>query len=144
MKEKKAITNIGYATSAIFILEMVLKIWGLSVGGYFGSGQNCFDALIVLLTLVELFLSSAKLKVCRRKSTCRTNGQAVWSGLVIGYAISRQVSIYAWSTYVPTSDASTIQPRLGGALPKMINSRCPSRSTSESIGWPEIPFLSAL
>lgn len=59
------IEKISYVTSAIFIAEMVFKIWGLSLGGYFSVGQNCFDGLIVLLTLVELFLSSEKLKVKR-------------------------------------------------------------------------------
>jgi hypothetical protein len=61
--ERKVIEKISYVTSAIFIAEMVFKIWGLSLGGYFSVGQNCFDGLIVLLTLVELFLSSEKLKV---------------------------------------------------------------------------------
>lgn len=61
--ERLVIQDISYCTSGIFILEMLLKIWGLSVGGYFGSGQNVFDAIIVMLTIVELFLSSSKLKV---------------------------------------------------------------------------------
>ncbi|GAQ86458.1 T-type voltage-gated Ca2+ channel [Klebsormidium nitens] len=60
--ERLVIQDISYVTSGIFILEMVLKIWGLTVGGYFGSGQNVFDAIIVMLTVIELFLSSSKLK----------------------------------------------------------------------------------
>ena len=43
--------------SAIFIIEMVLKIVGNSFFGYWRDPLNAFDGILVILILVELFLS---------------------------------------------------------------------------------------
>ena len=43
----------------IFIVEMGLKILGFGIKGYVGDKMNLFDALIVLLSIVELVMPSS-------------------------------------------------------------------------------------
>jgi voltage-gated sodium channel len=43
----------------VFATEMVLKIMGLGFKGYFTDRYNMFDALIILLGIIELIGLSA-------------------------------------------------------------------------------------
>jgi Ca2+-binding EF-hand superfamily protein len=51
--EVYACETINFVLSLVFLLEMVLKLLGLSVCGYCSDNFNLFDALIVTLSLVE-------------------------------------------------------------------------------------------
>jgi hypothetical protein len=45
----------NYILTAIFTLEMCLKLFGLGIKGYLSDGFNVFDCIIVFVSLVELF-----------------------------------------------------------------------------------------
>jgi voltage-dependent calcium channel T type alpha-1G len=51
----KASEIANYIFTVIFFLEMVLKLFGLGIKKYTQDGFNVFDAIIVLVSLVELF-----------------------------------------------------------------------------------------
>jgi len=56
--EKNAYENVNYFFSSIFAVEVVLKIIGLSPRKFIMDKFNIFDSIIVLVSLLELFLSS--------------------------------------------------------------------------------------
>jgi hypothetical protein len=43
----------------IFCLEMMLKLYGLGVRQYMRDGYNVFDAIVVLLSTVEIILANS-------------------------------------------------------------------------------------
>ena len=45
----------NYIFTAVFTLEMCLKLFGLGIKKYASEGFNVFDCIIVLVSLVELF-----------------------------------------------------------------------------------------
>ena len=51
--------KLNLVFTIIFIVEMVLKIMGFGIKGYVGDKMNLFDALIVLLSIVELVMPSS-------------------------------------------------------------------------------------
>ncbi|EKX46067.1 hypothetical protein GUITHDRAFT_55688, partial [Guillardia theta CCMP2712] len=48
------LNNINLVLTAIFIAEMVLKLFGLGVQRYFQDNFNCFDFFVVVSSIVEL------------------------------------------------------------------------------------------
>jgi hypothetical protein len=47
---------MNFALTAYFLVEMLLKWWGLGIGNYFRRGSNCFDCLVVLVSVIEFLL----------------------------------------------------------------------------------------
>ena len=43
----------------IFMIELVLKLVAEPWAAFFGNGQNCFDAIVVVLTFADIFFLSA-------------------------------------------------------------------------------------
>jgi len=58
---QKGLDVCNYIFTAIFFIEMVFKLLGLYRKEYFSDGFNCFDFLIVMVSLVELVIELAKL-----------------------------------------------------------------------------------
>jgi hypothetical protein len=56
--EKEAYNNVNYFFSSIFAIEVVLKVIGLSPKKFIMDKFNVFDSLIVLVSILELFVSS--------------------------------------------------------------------------------------
>ena len=56
MEESLNILNIVF--TSIFTVEMVLKLTGLGIQGYFRDNMNYIDGLVVILSLVELIFIS--------------------------------------------------------------------------------------
>lgn len=52
------LNNFNYAFTIIFTIEMGLKILGLGLIGYIKDPMNIFDAIIVALSLVDIFFLS--------------------------------------------------------------------------------------
>ena len=50
--------DFNLAFTILFTIEMVMKIWGLGVLGYFRVKQNVFDCIVVILSLLEISLLS--------------------------------------------------------------------------------------
>jgi len=48
------LNNFNLALTAIFIAEMVLKLFGLGIHRYFQDNFNCFDFFVVISSIVEL------------------------------------------------------------------------------------------
>lgn len=44
--------------TAIFFMEMILKMFGLGIKEYFKDGFNIFDSIVVLFSLVDVFQSA--------------------------------------------------------------------------------------
>lgn len=38
----------------VFLAELLLKLWGMGFWQYWTSRLNCFDALIVVISLIEI------------------------------------------------------------------------------------------
>eukprot|EP00730_Choanoeca_flexa_P005210 TRINITY_DN11905_c0_g1_i8.p1 TRINITY_DN11905_c0_g1~~TRINITY_DN11905_c0_g1_i8.p1 ORF type:complete len:1294 (+),score=208.14 TRINITY_DN11905_c0_g1_i8:212-3883(+) len=55
---KTALSACNYTWTAIFTVEMVIKILGLGFATYFKSGWNRFDCLIVATSLFEIILEN--------------------------------------------------------------------------------------
>ena len=55
----KLLGKFNLVFTIIFIVEMGLKIMGFGIRGYAGDKMNLFDALIVLLSIVELVMPSS-------------------------------------------------------------------------------------
>lgn len=55
---KKTLTNGNYVFTAIFTAEAALKLIALSPINYLKDRWNCFDIIIVVLSLVELGLAN--------------------------------------------------------------------------------------
>ena len=53
----EAIENINFGFSSIFVVEMILKSWGLGLRQYLRDPFNVFDVVVVGLFFVEVFLS---------------------------------------------------------------------------------------
>jgi len=65
---ERALENVATALSAIFALEAVLKITGLTWASYWKNNWNKFDLFLVLTSLVDVaaaFLSTNFLRVLR-------------------------------------------------------------------------------
>ena len=45
----------NYIFSVIFFIEMILKLFGLGIKQYVSDGFNVFDAIVVIVSMVELF-----------------------------------------------------------------------------------------
>ena len=56
--EREVMDYINYALTAYFAIEMVLKIVGLGIRGYVADTMNVFDGLVVIVSIVEIALSS--------------------------------------------------------------------------------------
>lgn len=56
--EKDAYEKINYLFSAIFAVEVILKLIGLSPKKFVKDKFNIFDSVIVLISVVEIFFSS--------------------------------------------------------------------------------------
>lgn len=56
--EKKAYDNVNYFFTSIFAIEVILKVIGFSPKKFIMDKFNIFDSLIVLVSLLEFFLSS--------------------------------------------------------------------------------------
>lgn len=54
----KMLDNINLALTAIFIVEMVWKLIGLGVKLYVKDRFNCFDAIIVIISVFELIMDA--------------------------------------------------------------------------------------
>lgn len=64
MSDALSVLNVIFC--AIFLIEMILKLIGLTPAGYFRDGFNMFDCVIVVLSTLELFMgSSSGLSVLR-------------------------------------------------------------------------------
>ena len=50
--------RINIAFSFIFIIEMLIKLIGFGVKGYFIDAFNCFDCFVVLTSIIDLFVSN--------------------------------------------------------------------------------------
>ena len=44
----------NYIFSAVFLLEMIFKLWGLGLKGYASDAFNLFDGVIVTFSIIEL------------------------------------------------------------------------------------------
>jgi len=53
---KKALSTLNLAFTYVFTADMVLKMFGMGVAEYLKDKMNVFDALIVSLSLFELFI----------------------------------------------------------------------------------------
>lgn len=42
----------------IFIIEMLIKLFGLGIRGYFQDLFNAFDCVVVLSSIIDLFVSN--------------------------------------------------------------------------------------
>jgi hypothetical protein len=56
--EKTAFEQVNYFFSAVFFVEVILKLIGLSPKRFFKDKFNIFDSVIVLVSVVELFFTS--------------------------------------------------------------------------------------
>jgi hypothetical protein len=56
--EKDAFERVNYFFSAVFFVEVILKLIGLSPKQFFKDKFNIFDSVIVLVSVVELFFTS--------------------------------------------------------------------------------------
>jgi len=50
----KVLNDFNLSFTFIFTADMALKQFGMGIADYFADGMNCFDAVIVALSLVEL------------------------------------------------------------------------------------------
>lgn len=50
--------NINLAFLIIFILEIILKLYGLGAKQFFSDGWNIFDFVVVLITIVGVIIES--------------------------------------------------------------------------------------
>lgn len=53
----KSLENLNYVFTTFFILEMLLKLLGLGLIGYFTDPYNIFDCVIVVSSAVDLIVS---------------------------------------------------------------------------------------
>lgn len=51
-----ATNYINYAFTLCFVIEMILKLAGLGVGGYVSEGMNIFDGFVTIAGLVEMII----------------------------------------------------------------------------------------
>lgn len=59
--EQNQMDAANAAFSLAFLLEAALKLAALGLQKYLGDGLNCFDLLLVLLSVVELLLEVGRL-----------------------------------------------------------------------------------
>ena len=52
----------NYVFTGLFAVEMVLKVYGFGVAGYVHDAWNCFDAVIVVVSLVDIAVNQAESK----------------------------------------------------------------------------------
>ena len=57
IEDSPIINKMGFAFTYIFTLEMIIKLLGFGVVGYVKDKMNCFDAFIVILSLVEMIVT---------------------------------------------------------------------------------------
>ena len=58
---KKALEDVNYLFTAIFVIEAIIKLVALR-REYFKNPWNNFDFFVVISSLVDIFLSSLKIK----------------------------------------------------------------------------------
>ena len=57
--ENNVVEKINIAFTAIFTIEMILKMTAMGIKKYYvGSMFNIFDSILVFLSIVDLFLSN--------------------------------------------------------------------------------------
>ena len=52
-----ALTALNYYFAAVFLLEAIIKLIGLSPREYFRDGFNCFDFIIVIFSIIEFIFA---------------------------------------------------------------------------------------
>lgn len=55
----KSVELINLILSVVFFLEMIIKLIGLGIKGYFCDKYNIFDGIIVILTAIDIIYSNA-------------------------------------------------------------------------------------
>jgi hypothetical protein len=55
-KESAIIEKINTITTWIFVTELVIKVLGLGIKTYASDSMNQFDAIVVIISLVEFIL----------------------------------------------------------------------------------------
>ena len=58
-EQAKMLESINFVTTWIFVGEMVIKLIGLGVATYISAGMNQFDAFVVIVSMVEVVLTSS-------------------------------------------------------------------------------------
>ncbi len=53
----QASTYANYVFTAFFLAEMSIKLTGIGWLAYFTDGMNCFDALVVVMSVIEIIVS---------------------------------------------------------------------------------------
>ena len=51
-------SNLGF--SAVFIIEMVIKLFGIGLKSYFKDPFNSFDCVIVITSIIDIGFTLAK------------------------------------------------------------------------------------
>lgn len=55
----KGLETANIVLTALFTFEVILKLMGLGIWDYISDGFNIFDAIVVIISLVELAASAA-------------------------------------------------------------------------------------
>lgn len=61
-KENKTLEDVNDAMVVVFLFEMLIKIAGLGFKEYSQDSFNLFDAIIVLISIIELVIENAGIK----------------------------------------------------------------------------------
>ena len=57
IRQLAALEAVNFVLTVVFVLEMLLKLAGLGCRGYLNKAMNCFDAFIVIISVLEIISS---------------------------------------------------------------------------------------